>query len=486
MENKFDKEIEDLGWEKMQALLDKEKPVVGFIPPQYIDLKSGENSSFRKRWALRALLFLSLAGGGIWSYYFFKIKPENQPAIVLNNASAVENNGQNLTQNKPPIIASEARQIIANEAHQKGGNDDLTKLSNSKNVNLENQSKPNIIIEGIENKVQTIDNQLIVKNNNTNLLTQNLDSDKEIKGIITENNGQIIDEKLTNPSIALNMINTEDKNQDKEEKFVEKKAIENAEKIGDRQFFEAINPLVLEVSIDSVASISERYPIIILKENAHKMLQKWQFGLTLGIHTEGVQHFDGYQLGLIMGKNLNRKWAFSTGINYRKAAVLSRANSSLLAATANKSNIGVSTPSASFNLSKVVEVRLKNMQYVELPIVFDRLVNKRVSISSGLKLSYLVSQNWRTIDTTNVHIYVISYGNQSNTSQAYSLNDKSFLSNLTTNSLDFAVLGGINYRISRHFDASVRYDFGLKNILKKNNASVYNRYLGLNVNYYFK
>ena len=45
MENKFDKEIEDLGWEKMQALLDKEKPVVGIIPPQYIDQKSGKNAS---------------------------------------------------------------------------------------------------------------------------------------------------------------------------------------------------------------------------------------------------------------------------------------------------------------------------------------------------------------------------------------------------------------------------------------------------------
>ena len=478
MENNFDKEIEDLGWEKMQALLDKEKPVVGIIPPQYESQKSVRNGSLLKHWALVTLLFLSLAVCGVWFYHSLKNKPLIQESVAMENTTAAEKKAPNLTQNNPIVIASGAR--------QERKNNDLTKWLNSKNRNLEKQHRLNNSVHEKENKLQNIDNQLIVKNNNPISITQNLDFGKEITVNLNDNKEPIRDKKLTNESNALNAVKTEDKTRNHDENFLEKYVAENAEKIGDRQFFEAINPLVLEASIDSVASIFERYPIIILKENAHKMLQKWQFGLTLGIHTEGVQHFDGYQLGLIMGKNLNRKWAFSTGINYRKATALSRANSSLLAATADKSNIGVSTPSASFNLSKVVEVRLKNMQYVELPIVFDRLVNKRISISSGLKLSYLVSQNWRTIDTTNAHIYVISYGNQSNTSQAYSLNDKSFLSNLTTNSLDFAVLGGINYRISRHFDASVRYDFGLKNILKKNNASVYNRYLGLNVNYYFK
>ena len=441
MENKFDKEVEDLGWEKMQALLDKEKPVVGIVPPQYIDQKLAINGSSRKRWALMALLFLSLVGCGIGSYYFFKIKPKNQPAIALNNAVSIEKNSQNLTQNNTPEIANDTKKIIENEVHGKGKNNNLTKWSNSKNDNLSKKNKPH----------------------------------------------NFIDEKLTNGSNALNTVILDDKTQNNEEKFVEKNASENADKIGDRLTFAPLNQLFFEPINDTVSSIAERHnPIINLKENAPKMLQKWQFGLTLGAHTEGVSSLDGYQIGLILNKNLTRKWAFSTGLNYRKSSTKSRENASFLAADKANNSAGVTTPSSSFNLSKVVEVRLKDMQYLELPVMFDHLVNNRLSVFGGLKMSYLLSKNWVNIDSTNANLYVNTYSNQSNKASSSSSNSYDKLSsNLVNNSLDFAILGGINYRISRHFDVSVRYDFGLKNILKQNNASVYNRYLGLNVNYYF-
>ena len=494
MENKFDKEIEDLGWEKMQTLLDKEKPVVGFIPPQYIDQKSGKNDSLRKRWALMALLFLSLAGCGVWSYHFFKIKPENQPAIALNNAVTIENNGQNLIQNNSPVIANGGRQVIENDTKKmttseeikKGKNDDLTKWSNSKNANLEKQNMHNNFIDEKINKLQNADNQLIVKNINPNSITQNLNFNKENKGVLIENKEQIIDKKLTNGSNASNAVISNDKTQNNEEKFVEKNALENTYKIGERLTLETLNPLIFEALKDSVASISERHTIVNLKENVSKMLKKWQLGLTLGAHTEGVSSLDGYQIGLILNKNLTRKWAFSTGLNYRKASIKSRQNASFLTAEKASASASVTTPASSFNLTKVVEVRLKDMQYLELPIIFDHLVNKRLSVFGGIKMSYLISKNWVKIDTTTANLYVITYGN---VSQKVDKSASSFLDRASSypinNSLDFAVLGGINYRISRHFDVSMRYDFGLKNILKQNNAAVYNRYLGLNLNYYF-
>ena len=143
-------------------------------------------------------------------------------------------------------------------------------------------------------------------------------------------------------------------------------------------------------------------------------------------------------------------------------------------------------PSSSFYLSKVVEVRLKDMQHLELPIMMNYGINSRFSVFSGVKMSYLLSKNWFNIDTTNANLYVISYSNQSNKIAGSTTNsyDKTAPNSLN-NSLDFAILGGMKYRISRRFDVSVRYDFGLKNILKQNNASVYNRYLGLNASYYF-
>ena len=487
MENKFDKEIEDIGWEKMQALLDKEKPIVGFVPPQsglqldeafapYESQNLGKSGLLRKRWALVALLFLSLAGCSVWSYYFFKIKLENQQAIVLNNASAIENDGQNLTQNNSPVIASDTKKMMEIQELKKGKNNDLTKWSNSKNANLEKQ-----------NKLQNIDNQLIIKNNNPNLKTQNVNNNKEISAILIENKDKIVEEKLTNGLNPLNALNRDNKTQNQEEKFVEKNALENAEIIEARLPFETLNPLVFEPIIDAVSSIEGRpSPSINLKENTQKMLQKWQFGFTLGAHTEGVNRFDGYQVGLILRKNLTQKWAFSTGLNYRKSSTKSRKNASFLAADKANASSSVTTPSSSFNLSKVMEVRLKDMQYLELPLMFDHLVNKRLFVSGGIKMSYLLSKNWIKIDTTNANLYVITYSNQSTKASSSSSNlyDKSS-SNFVNNSLDFAILGGINYRISRHFDVSVRYDFGLKNIFKQNNVSVYNRYLGLNVNYYF-
>lgn len=488
MENKFDKEIEDLGWEKMQALLDKEKPVIGIVPPQYIDQKSGKNDSLRKRWALMALLFLSLAGCGIWSYYFFKIKTENQQAIALNNACVIENNSQNSTLNNTLEKASDTKKIIASRAQHKAEKENLTKWSNSKNTNLEKQNKLENSLDEKQNILQNADNQLIVKNIAPNLLTQNVGSNKEITTILNENKEPFIDKKLTNESNVVIAENTAVKTQNNEKKFVEKNALENSDKIGERLTFEALNPLVYEPLIDTVSSISERLsPIINLNEKALKILQKWQFGLTLGAHTEGVKPLDGYQMGLVLRKNLTQKWALSMGLNYRNSSSKSRGNASFLAADKANNSVSVSTPTSSFNLSKVVEVRLKDMQYLELPVIFDHLVSNRLSVFGGLKMSYLLSKNWVKIDTTNANLYVITYGNQSNKvySSSLSLSDKSS-SNFVNNSLDFAILSGINYRISRHFDASVRYDFGLKNILNRNNAAVYNRYLGLNLNYYFR
>ena len=412
MKNKFDKEIEDLGWEKMQDLLNKEKPVIGIIPPhlslrEYSDQKSGKNGSLRKRWALSALLFLSLAVCGVWSYYFFNIKPETQKSIAIDSALKMEKNNTNLSEKG-----------VNTEGVKYG----LTKLSNSQNSNLNKQNKPNYF-----------------------------NDNKEIKSNI-------------------------------------KNAPVNAEKIEEKLLFEAIHPLDLEALSDSVSSISEKHhPIINLKENTRKMLQKWQLGLTLGAHTEGVTRMDGYQIGLVLNKKLTQKWAFSTGLNYRKASTKSRENASFLTAEKANSSASVTTPSSSFNLSKVVEVRLKNMKYLEMPIVFDHLVNNRLSVFGGLKMSYLLSKNWINIDTSNANLYIISYSNQSGKKSSSSANAYDISSSNSVNSsLDFAILGGINYRISRHFDVSVRYDFGLKNILKQNNASVYNRYLGLSINYYWK
>ncbi len=443
MENKFDKEIEDLGWEKMQALLNKEKPVIGIIPPQYSDQKSGKNGSLHKRWALAALLFLSLTGCGVWSYHFFKNKPETQKSIAIDSALKMEKNNTNLSEKG-----------VNTEGVKYG----LTKLSNSQNSNLNKQNKPN---------------KLVNKSN------------------LNENRKHIIDEKLTGGSSATNAkiaVNAVDKIENNVEKFDIKNAPVNAEKIEEKLLFEAIHPLDLEALSDSVSSISEKHhPIINLKENTRKMLQKWQLGLTLGAHTEGVTRMDGYQIGVVLNKKLTQKWAFSTGLNYRKASTKSRENASFLTAEKANSSASVTTPSSSFNLSKVVEVRLKNMKYLEMPIVFNHLVNNRLSVFGGLKMSYLLSKNWINIDTSNANLYIISYSDQSGKKSSSSANAYDISSSNSVNSsLDFAILGGINYRISRHFDVSVRYDFGLKNILNQNKASVYNRYLGLNVNYYFK
>ena len=454
MKNKFDKEIEDLGWEKMQTLLDKEKPTVGVVPPQYIDQKLAKNGSSRKRWALAALLFLSLAGCGIWSYYFFKIKTVNDQAIELNNTCANENNEQNLTQNRLNTDERDTR----HEAPPQGVKDDLSRQLNSQNSNL---SEPNKLENLIENK--------------------------ENKGILTENKDEIINEKLTNEPNVIDAENMVDNTRNNEDKFVEINASDNVDKIGERLPFEVLNLLILEPIIDTVSSINQKANLIInLKENTSKMLQKWQFGLTLGIHTEGVKLLDGYQMGLVLRRNLTQKWVFSTGLNYRKTSTKSRQNASFLTADKANASSSVTTPYSGFDLSKVVEVRLNDLKYLELPVMFNHLVNRRLSVFGGVKMSYLLSKNWINIDTSNANLYVITYRNQSNkisnsSSKAYDV----LSSNSVNNAIDFAVLGGIHYRISRHFDASVRYDFGLKNILKQNNAAVYNRYLGMNVNYYF-
>lgn len=480
MKDKFDKETEDLGWAKMQALLDEDMPKIGMIPPQYVDSDNPSKSIFQSRWLMIALLLLGFGGCGLWTYQFLNNKAPIEQIIVSNNSTGLESN--------PPISnAQKLHETKKNDNHKTPKKlnpikeiTHLTKRLNSTN-NLSGKTKTTYSSDEKNNLfIQKADNQLVVKDGTSNSITDKMVDNTEkgvqpnLKNPSEENKNSYLTNGLNVQKSTILLIETNDN------ELINDKATE-------RLTFSAFEGLGIHALTDHLSSNSmHTLPIIRGEKYFPKTNQKWHLGISSGFHTEGVKNFAGYQMGILANRDLNRAFSLSIGLNYRKNTVQSPIAPSFLADLSNKNVLSISTSATGFNLTKVGSIELKNMQYAEMPLLINRRVKNRLSVSAGIKMSYLLSKKWSAIDTSKSNTYVINYSNSTKTNGAFNANDPRGTQQLALSSMDFAVLGSIDYRILSELTVSVRYDHGLKNILSNSNTAIFNRYIGFNVHYYFK
>jgi hypothetical protein len=228
------------------------------------------------------------------------------------------------------------------------------------------------------------------------------------------------------------------------------------------------------ISIKQDSSLkTESKPVvetIITPKNPQKKLT---WGITAGVHSQNATSFDGFQGGLIVGKRLNTKWAIVTGLCFRQTQMPYQTGATYFAA-ADKSSV-----SASSTLLKAASISIDKLYYLEMPITLERKISKKFALTTGLKLSYLLSQSVQKSDST---VYWINGGTFS-TSQ--NLLNTVNAATLGLNRWDVAWVGGIYFLPSRHIQLGLRYDLGLSNILNRANNSAYNRYVGLNLSYLF-
>lgn len=474
--------LENKGWDAMRILLDNELPEAA-ATPLFVDEKKKEN---KRRFLIFFLLFLGLSGSGLGYYFYAQNSILNKPIFVNENNKKI---AQEIINNQPNIEGKSSK----NHQNTEGP---LSELKNDillEKSNIESNKKTDNSIKYdnglIKNStLQNPDNQLVtskvniesnIENENKNSLK--IDSNSIKKGATTERNYTVyIDEKKAKNDTSLNKISpilNQEKNTIIEENKAQNEGINKLISITD--LIEILTPKL--IYFDDKQELKKDYNI--LEKTSKKDSKKWSYGLILGLNTEGPLNTLGGVGGVFLEKNLSAKWSINTGLNYR---FLSKnvINIEYLQTAADASN--KATSSTFDPLVKVNKAYLQNLSYLELPIQINHHFNRKLSVFSGAKIGYLVSQNISATQTDNAIFVSTSsiYGSQ-NRDQIISKNNYTS-SDLGLKKWDIAWVGGVNYRLNQRFSTQLRFDLGLTNIYQPEAVGFYNRFLGLNIMYRFR
>ena len=218
----------------------------------------------------------------------------------------------------------------------------------------------------------------------------------------------------------------------------------------------------------------------------HLVIQKNRvFGIETGIHTEGYKQIDGWQLGVVLSKQFRWNWSVSAGLNFRKTVISTKnSNNSNLKLEYYQGAVDKNASTSFPALTASARLTLNNLNYLELPLSVNYHINNKWSVLGGIKTSYLVNVHLnQTSDST---LYIFNQSAKQETRLSLDANSKSELQYLGLKRWDFSVIGGIYFKPIDKIQLSLRYDYGFKNTLNRPNWSAYNRFLGVNVSYYFR
>jgi Outer membrane protein beta-barrel domain len=489
MENKFNREFEDLGWANMQKLLDRDMPV-----------------KEKKR---RGLVFWLFLMGGLvafsGTFFYLNNKKEALNSIAnnselnsnpLNNgANKIELNKGNKGLNKPELstkstqLNSVINSFELNNSALNNGVNNYELINKNKELNtfeLNNYAAQTSNIKGLIESIslasnlgnlenQLVGNQLGVRFKPApNLDSKTVDSTtmKEratVKVTPTNDAGATF-------TVALVNVDVETPPQ-----YMGEKTTTLLLKTVDFQLLKACDSLFFSEAIKPLYLISEPLRGIVLSSDKSS---KTHFGMTTGIHTEGGQKIDGWQIGLMANKYLTKKWAIYAGLNYRKTMVQVDSLSDLKLGyvsygSTSTTPVSVQNPS----LIPVKKIILKQLNYLELPIGVNYNFNKKWAASAGIKMAYLMSPNVGISADSTVFFLKEAVSNKV---ANYALDQSNSVAALGLQRWDIAAIGGINYNINNKISLSLRYDYGFKNVLNRANWAAYNRFVGFNAVYYFR
>ena len=484
MNQNINKEFEDKSWDAMRTLLDHEMPEGGLLIPPISAAPTVSADNRKQRWFLPFFILTTcLVGGFSWYYFSTPISPILETKVSVDK-NVVEK-GQNIEERNPDSIGTKGAGIENSPSFTVEN-----KVSNGiKTVktgqNIEERNPDSIGTEGVvvENPPSFAVETNISKDINTVKTGQNTE-EKNFNIIAKSENPKPISNEINESQTTDNQVIKSDVLQvDKNEIALEmaEKPIRQTNNLP-YAFLPLAKAFVFNIR-DTNVKINAPLPLVKIVNPSKSLPLAW--GITSGVHTEGGKKLDGFQTGLFLSKKIGRKWAIHTGLTYRRNTAQ---GDSMTFVQLNANAIGITSPtsstSSSFSLAQGREIKLKNLNYLELPVTVHCRFSKKFSAFLGIKVAYLLSNSIITGD--NSKLYVV----ESARDQANKVSFNTYVQGSTTQSLglkrwDGAMIGGISYNVLPKMIVSVRYDFGLKNILNQQNWKAYNRYLGLNLNYNF-
>jgi long-subunit fatty acid transport protein len=193
-----------------------------------------------------------------------------------------------------------------------------------------------------------------------------------------------------------------------------------------------------------------------------------------------LRNIDGYHVGLIAAYPLSKKLDLTAGLSYRST----KAYGDSLTYTRFEANGISSTPTTTnINVVKGKTLILNKLQYIEMPLNLHFNLNKKWSVFGGVKVGYLINEQVQYQGDTTVFV-VLTADKKAQADQAFSGTPSA--KTLRLNKWATALTGGFRYRFNPRISATLRYDFDLNSISQSANNRFNNRYLGLDLSYYFK
>ena len=419
------KDFENQGWDAMFQTLDREMPV------------KKKRRGFLWLW----LCVGALSVGAAFLYY----KTSKNTPLVQNTVSKPIVN-QNKIDTKPDVCVPKKAIIQEPNAFTQIQKNEAAKKT-SKLFSRKAQTR--------DNKVETLHSDFL-KQDTISQVASNIVLEESSKMIMSENNFK----KANDTAIAKSDL-------------LEEKVVVTNLKIIDAIDFIKIGPL--SITQDSNLKLDIK-PLLKTTICPTKLPNKLNWGITVGAHTQGIPPSVGFQAGVTVSKSLNPKWLLATGLSFRQTQMPRQNQDAAYFATADATKSAIT---ASNTLLKATSFSIDKLYYIEMPLILERKMAKKFVFTMGLKPSYLLSQS---IQKSDLAVYWV---NNSSFSASQSLLNEVNTKTLGLRRWDLACTGGITYLLTRHIQLGLRYDFGLVNILNRNNNATYNRYLGLNLNYQF-
>jgi Outer membrane protein beta-barrel domain len=423
-------DLENKGWDAMFQTLEREMPV--------------EKKRRGGLWLWLCVGGLMLAGGAF--LYFKMVERQEKTSQNVSKPIVYDSRLDNQTDKNAVEKTTQLGEATFRKFLKFPKSDTSVKMKGSKIV-FEKSLK--VIENNINTALQTNNNQI----NDFKI--------QDIKTPAIENKALVTDKKTLEKLSELSLWDST--NRDKME-IVSRLDAAN-------KFAESVYPLSIKQDSSLKLDIKPYLKTILKpKKTSHSLI----WGLAVGANAKNLQSFDGFQTGLIVGKPLSKKWAMSTGLNFRQSK-MTQQNTSYLSFNSDRLSSTYNTNT----LQKAVSVSVDKLYYLDMPTTIDYKINKKLAVASGLKLSYLIGQSTKT-DNTSVY-----FVDQSGSSSKMELLNVVKTSTLGLNRWDAALMGGVKYLPTRHFELGLKYDFGLFNINNRGNFRAFNRYLGLNGVYWF-
>jgi Outer membrane protein beta-barrel domain len=479
----LDKNTEDLGWTQMSALLDREMPVA------------------KRRRRFMWLWWLVGAGvlmSGVFLYKKTTTKMPITPVTVVQQP--IVSTTPNLKKEKEtkPSVSVNTPKIESNKTTQISDNQQLTTNYNPPKNSLQvtetaltQPSKPNLLHNVSFKTTNELSSTVgVTQNHADNLPPMNQNEAKNTEG------GKNLEFPMPDSTTTADIS--------------ERKS-------------DILNPLPLghAVLLDIKQAKLDNFPTNTLLMPSK--IRKWHWGVAVGVNTEGggklssrLNFVDrtstanafassnpqsrlsyGFTLGLMAKRQLTTRWDVRMGLNY---SFMDLGTPSFAYWQVDKTAYDATLIDTTRVLKQLKSDswQLTQLHYLDNIVSGHYRFAKKWSVGLGVKTSYLVHSQSNLVRSS-AGTYVFSNnstGLGTSISQAdpksanvkterFDAVSRTSIGDLQVQKWDFATTGSVHFS-PRRWDISLRYDLGTLNVLKRQNARDFNRYVGLNVVYWLK